>query len=316
MPSSRTSYWLLECHVETMTRFSLPLILFAIFSLSFSGAAARDHHQDSQSAVVAGADLPDNLDAVIVEAFKATHNGWSSDEVILNDQLNKAFIAACQKQLPAVEPASFNWHLMNLRKAGKLKIKTTKSNRTSVADVTHIAEIAARSIYDRHSISSDQIMAQPERRAEFDAIARSFDDDIDLYRVRKAAFQLRKARKLRPELITRIADWGRVVTTYSVVQLQQQPEIVAAHPGVYIFRDKTGYLYIGQTDNLQIRLKSHLESSHNRSLAEYLGDKTIEGITIEVHSFPPDSRAKETMVRRAYESELIASRKPRFNIQP
>ena len=125
---------------------------------------------------------------------------------------------------------------MNLRKAGKLKIESTRSNRTSVAEVTHIAEIAARSMHDRHAISSDQVMANPKRRNEFDEIAKSFDPGIDLYLVRKAAFQLRKTRKLRPELITRIADWGRVVDTYSVDQISAKPELVPARPGVYIFR--------------------------------------------------------------------------------
>jgi hypothetical protein len=67
---------------------------------------------------------------------------------------------------------------------------------------------------------------------------------------------------------------------------------------------------------LQERLKSHLDESHSKSLSNYLNTQEVNGITIEVHSFAPDSRAKETMIRRAYESELIASRKPRFNIQP
>jgi predicted GIY-YIG superfamily endonuclease len=75
-------------------------------------------------------------------------------------------------------------------------------------------------------------------------------------------------------------------------------------------------LYIGQSENLRERLKSHLIESHSFSLAKYLHQKGADKISIEIHSFAPDSRAKETMIRRAYESELIASRKPRFNIQP
>ncbi len=256
------------------------------------------------------------MDRVVIESFTSVHDGWSSDEVLLNDELNTAFISACQQQLPEAAAADLNWRLINLRKAGKLKIKTTKSNRTSVFDVAHIAEIAARSVQDRHQISTDQIMADPERRAEFNAAAASIDSDVELYRVRKAAFQLRKTRRLRPELITRIADWGREIKTYSVDELLKKPDSVAPHPGIYIFRDKTGYLYIGQTANLRQRLKAHLDESHNQSLAHYLGQPELTDVSIEVHSFAPDSRAKETMIRRAYESELIASRKPRFNIQP
>ena len=252
----------------------------------------------------------------VITAFTATHDGWSSDEVILNDELNQRFVAACKRELPEATTFDLNWRLMSLRKAGKLKAKATKSNRTSVASVVHIAEIAARSLQDRHSISTDQIMADPVRRKEFNDIARSVDSNVDLYKARKAAFQLRKARKLRPELITRIADWGRIVKSYPADRIAKNPELVPEHPGVYIFHDKSGYLYIGQTDDLRTRLKTHLDQSHNQSLAHYLGKKKLDGIMIEIHSFDPESRAKETMVRRAYESALIASRKPKFNIQP
>ena len=295
----------------------LSLIFIALTSLTSEVDAQEQTPTTVPKSAASKTDVPQKrLDLVVTDSFKLVHDGWSSDEVILNDELNQAFIAACLEKLPDVSPADLNWRLMNLRKAGKLKVATTKSNRTKVDDVAHIAEIVTRTIHDRHAISSDQIMATPERRAEFNAAAKSIDPEIDLYRVRKAAFKLRKTRKLRPELITRIADWGREISTHSVKQLKNNPKLVEPHPGIYIFRDKTGYLYIGQTDNLQERLKSHLDESHSKSLSNYLNTQDVDGITIEVHAFAPDSRAKETMVRRAYESELIASRKPRFNIQP
>lgn len=300
-------------------------ILFSVASLTISIglfpsalSATVLPAQEAKRAAATNTD-PDQqrkFDDVVVAAFSQTHEGWSSDEVILNDRLNDAFIRACQHALPNADPAKLNWRLLNLRKAGKLSARSTKSNRSSVNDVVHIAEMAARTIVDRQSISTDRMMTDPNLRAEFDSIARSIAPDVDLYRVRKAAFQLRKTRRLRPELIARIADWGRVITTHSTQQILDHPELIAPHPGIYIFRDQTGYLYIGQSDNLRERMKSHLDQSHNPSLARYLGTKDLKGITVEVHAFAPDSRARETMIRRAYESELIASRKPRFNIQP
>ena len=288
---------------------ALMILIASAGALTDQSVFAQDQNDDSKI-------VPSNLNEVILRAFESTHDGWSSDEVILNDELNAAFIAKCKKELPDLPAARFNWQLMNLRKAGKLKTETTKSNRASVSDVAHIAEIAARAMHDRYSISSDQIMADPDRRAEFNKIAMSINEEVDLYRVRKAAFQLRKTRKLRPELILRIADWGREIKTFTAEQISTQAELIDARPGVYIFRDKTGYLYIGQTDDLRERLKTHLDQSHNQSLAKYLGNQNFENVTIEVHSFDPESQAKKTSVRRAYESELIASRKPRFNIQP
>ena len=261
------------------------------------------------------------IKAIAANAFSDVHDGWSSDEVILQEELNEAFISKCRKiaaedQLTGISEGDLNWALMNLRKAGKLKSKTTKRKKADTASVRHVAEIVTRSIIDKHQCSIDRLMCRIELRSEFDESAQKFDDSIDLYAVRKAAFQLRKARRLKPELIGRIADWGRKVETHKIAKVLKDPTVLAERPGIYIFRDATGYLYIGQTDNLRERLQEHLDESHNVSLAGYLKKESQDSITIEVHSFDPDSKASEVRVRRAYESELIASRKPRFNLQP
>ena len=269
-------------------------------------------------------------DSLIVDAFKQTHDGWSSDEVILQDDLNQNFLKSCNEKLAAVgvtdpNPAALNWRLIALRKAGKLKVKSTKrapskskqtsdSEPQSAAEITTLAEIAIRSVQDKTKVSSDRIMTDPKLRGQFEAVVTKLNPKADLYLTRKAAFKLRKTRHLQPELISRLADWGREVKTYAIEDLRKSVDSVDPYPGIYIFRDQTGYLYIGQTENLRKRMLEHLEESHNPSLASYLKSET--GATVELHSFDPKSRAKEVRVRRAYESELIRSRKPRFNVLP
>lgn len=307
------------CTTTITTRFAVAsvwwvLVLFPVLFLSLAPAIACAKSPPVETVI--SKKSASEMRQVIVAAFKKTHDGWSSDEVILNTTLNDLFIAECQRAIPKSDPAVLNWTLLNLRKAGQLKIATTRRSKKPAQDVSQIAEIAARLVHDRHQVSTDRMMADPQLRAEFDREVQAIDGTLKLYDVRKAAFQLRKQRRLRPELIARIADWGREIKSFSLASVREKPKLVPAHPGIYIFRDASGYLYIGQSNNLRKRLKAHLEASSNFSLSQYLVDRGNKKITIEVHAFAPDSRAKETMIRRAYESELIASRKPRFNIQP
>jgi predicted GIY-YIG superfamily endonuclease len=304
----------------------LLLLILAVAGLAVSSAAnwavAQEGIATETKPLAVEQDRPESkptnrFDQAIIEAFKKTHDGWSSDEVILQDKLNKAFLKACRSAIGDDEeatPATLNWRLLTLRKAGKLKVKATKRSPASKRDVTDLAEIGIRSVQDKHSISSDRIMTDPKLRAAFDATVSSLDPKVDLYLVRKAAFQLRKTRKLQPELISRFADWGRVVKSYTIQELREQVDSIDRHPGIYIFRDKTGYMYIGQTENLRKRMAEHLDESHNPALAKYI--KEENEASVELHSFDPKSRAKEVRVRRAYESELIRSRKPRFNVLP
>ena len=114
----------------------------------------------------------------------------------------------------------------------------------------------------------------------------------------------------------RVADWKREIITLSADEILKKPESVPTHPGVYIFRDDTGYLYIGESSDLRSRVTKHLDHSDRKSLAHYLWDNGVEKLTVELHAFDPNSKAKEKSARRAYESELIRSRQPRFNIAP
>lgn len=278
--------------------------------------------ENPESGVAGPAAVPENRlsagqKARLVEAFSATHDGFSSDEVILSDSLQEKFLAACAVTVPELSAEACNWGLINLRKAGGLAgIPTTRRPPTAEADLFPLAEIVTRQLQDRHSVSIDGIMALPTLRSEFDQSVRAMDPQADPYGVRRAAFALRKTRRLKPELITRIADWGREVTVQSADAWRADPARIPASPGIYIFSDPSGYLYIGESDNLRRRIESHLGGSDRKSLADYLAGQGYGSISVELHTFAEGSRMGELQVRRAYESELIRSRNPRFNIQP
>ena len=93
-------------------------------------------------------------------------------------------------------------------------------------------------------------------------------------------------------------------------------KLVPDKPGICILRDPTGYLYVGESSSLRFRVNHHLDHSDRKSLAHYLWSNGNQEITVELHVFPKDSPAKDKTKRRAYESELIRSRKPKFNLAP
>src|SRR5437870_3775871 len=52
---------------------------------------------------------------VVTAAFREVHDGWSTDDVVLKDDLNQDFLAKCKEKLPDVTAADCNWTLLNLR---------------------------------------------------------------------------------------------------------------------------------------------------------------------------------------------------------
>ena len=256
----------------------------------------------------------------IQAAFETCHDGYSSDELLIRDELRDCFLRRLGDgaKLDREQQRSALLTLLKLRKTGKLKVRATKRGKPVSPAVHSVAEIASRVVTDRHRVTSDTMLADPELRSELQREAELISPGSDPYLVRKSVLSLRKKRALRPELVLQVAQWGREIATYSLPELISDlaDGKVPKRPGVYLFRNSDGYLYVGESIDLSARLNQHVTESDSISLAQYLAGDDADTVTVELHVFESESPAAKVTVRRAYESELIRSRKPKFNVRP
>jgi excinuclease UvrABC nuclease subunit len=87
---------------------------------------------------------------------------------------------------------------------------------------------------------------------------------------------------------------------------------VSTDQGLYVFFNRIQTLYIGEATNLQKRIKKHLDHSDNKGLARWLWKHGSDEMFIEFHLL---EASVETRIRRALEAEMIATRRPFFNVQ-
>lgn len=259
---------------------------------------------------------------VVREAFVASCDGYSTDELLVRDELRNQFLDEIAGRIRMPVDLGMERHallkLLGLRKAGKLNHPATRRAPSHDDTVFPIAEVASRAVMNRHRVTTDTILADPKLRAELQDEAEKIAANVDAYSVRKAVLSLRKRRALKPELVLKAVDWPREVLSVRLSELRKQLAAgqVASNPGIYMFRDETGYLYVGEADNLSRRLTQHASESDRVSLADYISENDPNRISVELHIFPKDSPASKVSSRRAYESELIRSRTPKFNVRP
>lgn len=269
------------------------------------------------------------LEALVVSSFTSTHDGWSTDEVLLNDDLRASFVEHCKfleksaasvgNEASSEDADRYCRALLHVRKrGGKLPPATrrSKTNSEKMEAALPVAEIAARRLSDELGMHTDGILMNSQARSLFDEVCESVWPEGPKLVVRRAALRLRKTRKLEPELLKRVTDWKVDISDATLDELSRDPQRVPQAAGIYIFRDATGYLYIGQASNLRSRLETHLRDSDRVALAQYLREHTSSRITVELHAFGASSPANDLRIRRAYESELIRTRRPKLNLAP
>jgi len=249
-------------------------------------------------------------------AFLEVHDGRSTVDVVIDPILNQSFLHALSQRNQNISSQEANWRLMNLRKTSALGSVTTVVERLDHSSYVHASEIAARLMEDRFDLTVDRVLCDPVSSAEFDRIARQVAPDISCYRLRKAALGLRKGKKLQPEVVKRVAAWEVDIIEHTAAELLLDIDLIPSRPGIYIFLDPSGYLYLGESGNVRQRVAKHLDHSDRKSLARYFWDEGFSEIKVQIHAFAPNSDAKKTSMRRAYESDLLAKRSVRFNIRP
>lgn len=266
------------------------------------------------------------IDQAIQAAYPVVSEHGSSDSVLIDEDLRQKFLDATRVHLAslelsrtgqAVDSAVLVWRLLSLRKAGKLPMAAGRRPNPPLADRDRlVAEIASRRSEDQFQRSLDRILVDDHGRAYFDSVVQQIANELDLNQVRRAALALRKTRQLRPELSARLVDWPIDQRSYRYPELKADLKLAPEKPGIYLFRDQTGYLYIGEAKNLRARLMTHFTDSDREALFHYLQQPDTTQVFVDLHVFPTDSPGATLSVRRAYESELIRSRHPKFNLRP
>lgn len=262
-------------------------------------------------------------DHELILALRYGHQGYSLDEVLIRQDIRQEILARLIMKRPQCVRISRArereiWHrLLNLRKAGRLPYHVRRRGKSVNPEMMPIAEMAARTLMDRHRLNSDRLLIDPVRIKELAQESLKIDPAANVQDVFKAVLTLRKRRRLRPELVLRVADWKRQVRTLPLETLRSdlQAGAIPASPGVYLFRAPEGYLYIGEAKDLRERLSTHLGHSDRVALGKYLAESPTS-VSVELHQFESSSEAARSSVRRAYESELIRTRQPRFNVRP
>jgi site-specific DNA-methyltransferase (adenine-specific) len=249
----------------------------------------------------------------IRHAFLVMRCHYPPDRVVADPELNRAFVEECRRCGLTEPEKRLNQLLLNLRKGGDLK-GLPRSFRTSFPneeDYRFASEIAARYLERAKGVTVDEIICDPDTAREFDAMAQALAPGYAPLQYRWAALNLRKARHLKPEMLSRIAP-AEMVSLGPVSSLDLLR--ISRKQGLYILYDPKSRhtLYVGEASNLRKRLDKHFDHSDNKGLARWLWENGFKELYLEVHLLP-ERTAKR--VRRALEAELIESRRPLFNVQ-
>lgn len=249
------------------------------------------------------------MKAKIIAAFRGVSGGYSADRVVADPAMNANYVAECRRLGLAQSDKELNKALFALRKQGDLA-GSPRSKRTSFDDIGEYcfaSEIAVRFLEQSLGISLDDIICDPEIAARLDQIAGDVAPGFDSLRYRWAALNLRKARRLRPEIVSRVATFDNVrLGRLEEIQVDSLP----ISQGLYIFYSPADTLYVGESANLRKRLRKHLDHSDNRGLAHWFWEHGLTDVRLEIRILPDST---PTRVRKAVETELISSRHPRFN---
>ena len=246
----------------------------------------------------------------IVQAFHHASQGFSPDRVVADPDLNRAYLSECDRLGLGSDAAKLNRSLLNLRKRGGLR--GISSRRTVLKDQPEYrfaAEIAARFLERENEITLDQIICDPHFAERFDEIAKTIVPGGGSFEYRWAALNLRKQQRLSPEVLARVARPSRLLQ-FQVRGLSL--DVVPRTPGLYLFYSNQATLYIGECDDLQNRIRKHLDHSDNKALARWLWEFGEASLHLELQVL---DKSITQRIRRALEVELIRSRLPVFNVK-
>ena len=199
----------------------------------------------------------------VIESYKFAGDGFPSDYILCDKNLNKQFVKECLKRGIGGNAIVWNRLLLGLRKQGKLPRSTRRPPIVTAEELNqygYASEVAWRLVSEEFRmpdclpLSLDDILCCPDTADYFDQIAKLYGPqyiDVSSLQYRRAALTIRKrdhaARKLAKERFVNWSTaelkripWGRFNSTSSE----------SDSPGVYLIQSRDVRIYAGGTTNL------------------------------------------------------------------
>jgi len=248
----------------------------------------------------------------VKDAFKAIREGRCPEYVICDPTLNERFLAEARRRDIQGSDAQINRMLLNLRKQTKLKdCPTTRRKKPDPQrhDYLQAVSNAIRLVERQFGKNVDDVICDPETRAQFDAIIQFLTPGTSTFEAEYAALSLRKSSQLKPEPVGQVirAVGSRAV---KLLELERRLSELPTKPGVYIFFDEHATLYAEKADSLRARIREHVSTWSFREMVRQIRrGQRPEGFVV-YHELSVTISPRELA---AYETELIRSRKPEHN---
>lgn len=248
----------------------------------------------------------------VKEAFNEVRDGRSPEYVICNPILNESFLSAARELGVQGNDAEINFTLLNIRKRGELADCPTTRRKKSDPNLKHYQNAVlntARLVEKQFGKNVDEIICNPDTRAQFDALIQFMCPGTSAFESQYAALSLRKSNRLKPEPVGHII---RAVSSKALdlAGLEDRLADLPTGPGVYVFFDEEVTLYAGKADNLRRRIKDHISTWTFRDLVRHITEGRRTQVFVVFHELPITITARELA---AYETELIRSRDPEHN---
>jgi predicted HicB family RNase H-like nuclease len=254
----------------------------------------------------------DPLGAVI-RAFAEVRDGYSVDRVVADPDLNRRFLARC-RQLGAVgTDFDLNHTLFYARKNNKLSHlpKTRRYTPRNSDDYEYASEIAVRYLQrqqlaqEERRVSLDHILCDPALAAIFDGVASKLAPGFTPLEYRWAALGLRKASRFseaaREVKLPEFEDVGRTKS----IRASRLPTA----QGIYVFREESGAIFAGETDNLRQRIERHLEYGGLSGVPQWLYEAKSSVVGLGIVPMPNVTLSQ----RKIVELGVVSSLRPVLN---
>lgn len=200
----------------------------------------------------------------VIDAFQYATNGQSTDFLLCDVEMSKAFVAECRSQKIDGNPEFWHKLLLRMRKSKRLPKATATTRRMSFAEMDGYSfgsEIAWRMLSVDYGKTLDDILCCKEFAAEFDRIAAEFAPGFSLFEYRWAALALRKRSKSSRTLAEESFGKWKKKKLPAAVELSACLNSEFEQPGIYIVRSESDDLYIGETENIRSRIQTVMDNA-------------------------------------------------------